>query len=124
MSDRYSAYTTLRVVRHPRGVTEIVMGAPGRLATTDQVGHGELADIWRDIAADNDTRVAILRGEGKGFSAGGDLTLLDAIATDFDARARVWREARDLVYNIINCDKPIVSAIHGPAVGLSQLMML
>jgi enoyl-CoA hydratase len=29
----------------------------------------------------------------------------------------VWKEARDLVYNVINCDKPIVSAIHGPAVG-------
>jgi len=32
-------------------------------------------------------------------------------------RARVWREARDLVYNVINCSKPIVSAMHGPAVG-------
>jgi enoyl-CoA hydratase len=32
-------------------------------------------------------------------------------------RARVMREARDLVYNVINCSKPIVSAIHGPAVG-------
>jgi enoyl-CoA hydratase/carnithine racemase len=29
----------------------------------------------------------------------------------------VWKEARDLVYNVINCDKPIVSAMHGPAVG-------
>ena len=32
-------------------------------------------------------------------------------------RTRVWKEARDLVYNVINCDKPIVSAMHGPAVG-------
>src|SRR5213075_3472184 len=34
-----------------------------------------------------------------------------------DLRARVWREARDLVYNMINCSKIIVSAMHGPAVG-------
>jgi enoyl-CoA hydratase len=39
------------------------------------------------------------------------------MANDFNVRARVWREARDLVYNVINCSKPIVSAMHGPAVG-------
>ena len=36
---------------------------------------------------------------------------------DYAVRTRVMREARDLVYNVINCSKPIVSAIHGPAVG-------
>ena len=39
------------------------------------------------------------------------------MASDFEVRTRVWKEARDLVYNVINCDKPIVSALHGPAVG-------
>jgi enoyl-CoA hydratase len=39
------------------------------------------------------------------------------MAQDFEVRTRVWKEARDLVYNVINCDKPIVSALHGPAVG-------
>src|SRR3546814_5226400 len=39
------------------------------------------------------------------------------MADDFQVRARVWREARDLVYNVINCNKPIVSAMHGAAVG-------
>ena len=42
---------------------------------------------------------------------------MQEIANDFNVRARVWREAKDLVYNIINCGKPIVSAMHGPAVG-------
>ena len=36
---------------------------------------------------------------------------------DYEVRTRVMREARDLVYNVINCSKPIVSAVHGPAVG-------
>ena len=59
----------------------------------------------------------MLRGEGQGFSGGGDLSLVQDMATDFEVRSRVWKEARDLVYNVINCDKPIVSALHGPAVG-------
>ena len=43
--------------------------------------------------------------------------MIDQIIEDFDTRAAVWKEARDLVYNIINCSKPVVSAMRGPAVG-------
>jgi enoyl-CoA hydratase len=123
MSDlsTYARYTSLKLQRHPHGVLEIVMSGTGAnksgLATANARMHRELADIWRDIDRDPDTRVALIRGEGKGFSAGGDLELVEQMATDFDVRARVWREARDLVYNVINCSKPVVSAMHGPAVG-------
>jgi enoyl-CoA hydratase len=118
MSDYASRYQKLRCERHPGGVLEIVMSAaPGKLSTAGHVLHRELADVWRDVDADPETRVAILRGEGKGFSGGGDLSLVEDIVADFEVRARVWREARDLVYNVINCSKPIVSAMHGPAVG-------
>ena len=55
--------------------------------------------------------------QGDAFSAGGSFELLDDIMNDFAVRTRVMREARDLVFNVINCAKPIVSAIHGPAVG-------
>ncbi len=113
----YARYQRLQVNRHDDGIVEVVMGSPGRLSTADHVMHGELAAIWKDIDADEAARVAILRGEGKGFSAGGDLALVEDMAQDFEVRARVWREARDLVYNVVNCSKPIVSAMHGPAVG-------
>src|SRR5262249_61632200 len=46
-----------------------------------------------------------------------DMAMVDGMTRDVAARARVWREARDLVYNMLNCSKLIVSAIHGPAVG-------
>src|SRR5258707_629536 len=117
----YSHYTSLELRRHDHGVLEIVMNGAGAnksgLATADANMHRELADIWRDIDHDPDTRVALIRGEGKGVSGGGDLGLVGQMASDFEVRARVWREARDLVYNVINCSKPIVSAMHGPAVG-------
>ncbi len=117
MLDRYAHYTTLTFAEHPDGVLEVIMGGPGRLATADHTGHFELARVWRDIGDDPDVRAVVLRGEGKGFSAGGDFGLVEDMANDFQVRSRVWREARDLVYNVINCDKPIVSAMHGPAVG-------
>jgi len=120
-TDFYRNYSALTLKRLDGGILEVVMGAAqspnGKLATADHNMHRELSTIWQDIDRDPETRVAIIRGEGKGFSAGGDLGLVEDMARDFNVRARVWREARDLVYGVINCSKPVVSAMHGPAVG-------
>src|SRR2546427_5014625 len=114
----YSAYRELKIRRREPGVLEIVMGEEGgKLPVATARMHAELARIWLDVDRDRDTRVAILRGAGKGFSAGGDLAMVEEMTRDFAVRARVWREARDLVYNLINCSKMVVSAMHGPAVG-------
>ena len=113
----YSKYKDLKIRRVEPGILELAMGEEGRLSTATERLHKELADVWLDIDRDPETRVAILRGVGKGFSAGGDFGMIEKIQSDFAMRARAWREARDLVYNIINCSKMVVSAIHGPAVG-------
>src|SRR5207253_7719161 len=114
----YSDYKELHVRRVEPGILEIVMGEEGgKLSVTTARMHGEMARIWLDIDRDPETRVAILRGAGRGFSAGGDLAMVEEMTRDFAVRARVWREAKDLVYNLINCSKMIVSAMHGPAVG-------
>jgi len=114
----YSEYRELRVRRLEPGILEIVMRAEeGKLSVTTARMHAEMARIWLDVDRDAETRVAILRGEGRGFSAGGDLKMVEEMTHDFAVRARVWREAKDLVYNLINCSKMIVSAMHGPAVG-------
>src|SRR5919108_6634432 len=114
----YSEYRELHVRRLEPGILEIVMGEEGgKLSITTARMHGEMARIWVDIDRDPETRVAILRGAGRGFSAGGDLSMVEEMTRDFAVRARVWREARDLVYNLINCSKMVVSAMHGPAVG-------
>src|SRR5207245_11475808 len=76
-----------------------------------------LAAVWLVVDGEPEVGVAIVQGAGKGFSAGGSFELLEQLMSDYAIRTRVMREARDLVYNVINCSKPIVSAIHGPAVG-------
>jgi enoyl-CoA hydratase len=119
-----SQYPSLRFADLGDGVLEVTMSAPGRLNAVGHEAHHELADVWTAIDRDPDTRVAIIRGDGGVFSSGGDLDLVTDMAEDFAVRIRVLREARDLVYNVINCAKPVVSAIEGPAVGAGLVVGL
>jgi len=116
MTDRYADLSSLRFERPAPGVLEIVLDAPG-LNSVDATMHRQLADVWLTVDRDPDVNVALIRGEGKGFSSGGNFEMIGNLVNDYAARSRVLREARDLVYNVINCSKPIVSAMHGPAVG-------
>ena len=117
MAERYSKYQRLRIEFAAPRVLRVIMDNPGSLNSADSLMHEELGTIWRDIDADPEVSVAILTGAGKAFSAGGDFAMIEDVINDFDARARTWKEAKDLVYNVINCSKPIVSAMRGPAVG-------
>ncbi len=117
MSDRYAAFPSLELDRPAPHVLRLTLRAAGRLNAVSATMHRELASVWPAIGADNDTRAVIVRGADGAFSAGGDLDLVLEIASDYASRVRVFHEARDLVYNVIDCPKPIVSAITGPAVG-------
>ena len=65
-----------------------------------------------------------MAAKGKAFSSGGDFGMIEENMTDHAALTRAWKEARDLVYNIINCGKPTVSAINGVAVGAGLVAAL
>lgn len=113
----YDGYKALKFNRPAPRILEVIMSNPGTLNSLDKNGHAELAEIWRDVDADPDVSCVLLRGDGGNFSAGGNLGLIDEMIADWDVRIRAWREARDIVYNVVNCSKPIVAAIEGPAVG-------
>lgn len=117
MSDRYAKYQRLKFDWPEERILRVTMENPGRLNSADRIMHGELVEVWRDIDSDPDVGAAIIRGAGDAFSAGGDLDLVQEMTEDFDTLTRVWKEARDLVYNLVNCSKPLVSAMEGPAVG-------
>ena len=116
MTESYVRYTRLKFDRPHAKVLRITM-ENGRMNTTDEALHRELGEIWRDVDHDPSVNVAIITGAGRIFSAGGDFSIIRQNIEDFEARARQWKEARDIVYNVINCSKPVVSAMRGVAVG-------
>jgi enoyl-CoA hydratase len=113
----YTEFKTILVDRPSAGVLRLTLDRSERLNALDTDGHRELADIWRVIDRDKDTLAVMLCAKGRSFSAGGDFKVVENLTAKFSERANMWREARDLVYNIINCSRPVVSAIQGAAVG-------
>ncbi len=116
-------HPSLRFDRPGPHVLRVTLDAPG-LNAVSMDAHHDLAEVWTTIDKDPDVHVAVIQGAGRGFSAGGSFELLEALTTDYAVRTRVMREARDLVWNVVNCSKPIVSAIHGPAVGAGLVAAL
>jgi enoyl-CoA hydratase len=117
-------YPSLEFDAPAAGVLEIVIANPGRRNAATEAMHGDLARVWRGIDADAAVRSALARGAGEHFSAGGDFAMIERMIADEATLVRAWKEASDLVYNVINCSKPVVSAIRGAAVGAGLAVAL
>ena len=120
----FSGYQHLVFERRTGGVLLITLNRPEVYNAADEVMHAEMARVWADISADEQTRVAVVTGAGKAFSAGGDLAMVRRQAGDYGLVTSMLREMSDLVYNMINCEKPIISAINGVAVGAGVVVAL
>ena len=120
----YSTYQHLLFERKENGILLITINRPEVLNATNARLHWELTRVWLDVADDPETKVAVITGAGKAFSAGGDLDDIIERGKDLDQIARVMKEAADIVYNLTNCDKPVISAINGVAVGAGLAVAL
>lgn len=123
MLSTYEQFSSLKFENNHDGVLELVFDGPNLNAVSaDQ--HAELPMIWPVIDRDPNVRAVLVRGVGRAFSAGGSFELVQAQIDDHRVNMRVMQEARDLYYNMIACSKPIISAIHGPAVGAGLVVAL
>jgi enoyl-CoA hydratase/carnithine racemase len=120
----YADYQDLVFERRPSGVLLITINRPDRMNATNARLHTELATVWRDVAQDPKTRVAVITGAGRAFSAGGDLEMIEQMAGDYSRVAAMASEAAQLPLNMLDCEKPIVSAINGTAVGAGLAVAL
>jgi enoyl-CoA hydratase len=102
----------------------ICLNRPDRLNAFDRVMHRELVDAINFATLDTDSDVIVLTGAGRAFSAGGDLAWQrDAFENPRMFEATV-REARQIVYGLLDCEKPVLARINGPAVGLGATLAL
>ena len=120
----YSQYQDLRFEHKPNGVLLMTIDRAEFLNATNAQLHRDLTRVWRDIDADDDTRVVVVTGAGRAFSAGGDLDWIEESVGNFTSVQRMYREAGDIVYQVAGMEKPVVSAINGVAVGAGLAVAL
>ena len=99
------------------GVALLTINRPEVYNATNFKLHNELSKVWLDLGQDDDVRVVVITGAGTAFSAGGDFDLIQDSIGNAKVISGTMEEARDIVHNMINLDKPVISAINGVAVG-------
>ena len=94
------------------------LNRPDDLNATNHDLHRGLADLFPQLDADADARVAVITGRGRAFSAGGDFGYLDELTKDEALRQQTLVDGRRIVTGMVHCRLPVVAAVNGPAVGL------
>jgi enoyl-CoA hydratase len=117
-------FPSLEFAATTTGILELVIANKGRLNAATESMHRDLSQVWRTVDLDDAVHVVLVRGEGSNFSSGGDFDLIERMIEDEATLLRVWKEASDLVYNLVNCSKLVVSAIRGSAVGAGLAVAL
>lgn len=96
----------------------IRLNRPDHLNATNRILHKGLAELFPQLSADEEARAAVITGNGRAFSAGGDFTYLDDLSKDVDKRRETLVHGKAIVTGMVSCRVPIVAAVNGPAVGL------
>jgi enoyl-CoA hydratase len=105
-----------------RRVLNITMNRPEKLNAINGKMHTELAAVFTDVAEDAECDVVVLTGAGRAFSAGGDIEWMQSmIDHGFE---RTAREAKRIIFSMLECEKPIIARINGHATGLGATLAL
>ena len=121
---QYDDYQHILFERREPNILWCTLNRPEVLNAADRQLHTEFVELWRTVDADPTVNVVVITGAGRAFSAGGDLGMVENAYRNYDEIVRILNEARDLVYNMLHCDTPIITAINGAAVGAGLVIGL
>ena len=119
----YSEYQHILIEKQD-GIALLTLNRPEVYNATNFRLHNELSRIFTDLGKDPEVRVALITGAGTAFSAGGDFDVVEKAIGNPEIVANIMQEAGEIIYSMINLDKPVVSAINGVAVGAGLAVAL
>jgi enoyl-CoA hydratase/carnithine racemase len=105
-------------IEHDGPIRIVRLNRPDELNATNHELHHALADLFPQLDADDEACAAVLTGNGRAFSAGGDFAYLDELTKDPALREQTLTDGKRIVTGMAACRIPIVAAVNGPAVGL------
>jgi enoyl-CoA hydratase len=115
-------YKTILIDKRSSGVAVATLNRPDKLNAVDSAMHYELTQLPRDADADAEVKVLLITGAGRAFCAGGDFS--GGLTFSGEGAQNMFREAREIVDNLLDCTKPVITAVNGYAMGLGATVSL
>lgn len=119
----FDDYQTLRFSREGRILT-ITMNLPDTLNAMNGQLHAEMSRVFIDANEDPDSDIVVLTGEGRCFSAGGDIKWMQDAIDDPSAFRQTTVEAKRLLFSQLDLEKPLIARVNGHAMGLGASLAL
>lgn len=116
-------YQTIQISRRGR-VLYLAINRPEVLNAVNGRLHTELAQIFVDAGSDKDSDVIVLTGAGRAFCAGGDVDWMQDAIDNPESFEQTIAEAKAIIFTLLDCEKPVIAKVNGPAVGLGATLAL
>ena len=116
------SYESILIEKCGNGVTRATLNRPEKLNAVDGRLHYELTTLWLDANADPEVKALVVTGAGRAFCSGGDFG--GDRKPGPGGPGAMMREARQIVDNLLDCEKPVISAVRGYAMGLGATIAL
>ncbi|MEZ5553244.1 MAG: enoyl-CoA hydratase-related protein [Pseudomonadales bacterium] len=121
---QYEGYQALRFERLDGDVLKITIAHPASaMNAVDDLLHREFTRLFRELKQESDARAALLTGSGRAFSAGGDFAWFPTLQ-DSASLEQLRRDAKQLIWDLLEVEIPIVCAMNGAAAGLGASIAL
>jgi enoyl-CoA hydratase len=120
--DEYAGYSSIRFER-VGDVLRVTLANPrNELNAVDGELHDELRRLFEELKTERRARAIVLTGSGRAFSAGGDFRWMSGVKPEHLYEMR--REGKQIVWNLLDVELPVVAAVNGPAIGLGATLAL
>jgi enoyl-CoA hydratase len=118
-----TTYTTLQTARDGDVLRVTIAHPTSALNAVDDALHHDLTQLFADLRREADARAVLLTGRGRAFSAGGDFAWFPQLQ-DPGRMEALRRDAKQLIWDLLDVEIPIVAALNGPAMGLGASIAL
>ena len=123
MSIEQAGFKSIRIERADQVLVVTIDRPDHPLNPVDDQLHRELALLFRLLRQEREARAVLLTGAGKAFSAGGDFDWFPTLRNP-QRLAELRRDAKQMIWDLVDLELPLVVAINGPAVGLGASIAL
>ncbi|HKZ19639.1 MAG TPA: enoyl-CoA hydratase-related protein [Acidimicrobiia bacterium] len=116
-------FKSIRIERADQVLVATIDRPDNQLNAVDDRLHRELTNLFHLLRREREARAVLLTGQGKAFCAGGDFSWFPTLQSP-ERLAELRRDAKQMIWDLVDLELPLVVAINGPAVGLGATIAL